>query len=287
MTSTVPGRLAGPCLLGGSGQATRPGTAVALSLSGDCDKRREVRSRALAARSLLGHDHRYHYCQGLSHPRSGEKFPLGSGAVPPTRLWQMLLGHLSLLEKLVPHGCLEMRPLQWHLKTHWSPESDSPDLPVPRPREVEADLSWWMVRDRLLMGVPFRMPAPDRHLYSNASQSGWGAHLLNRSVSRVWSVQESSLHISLLEMKALFLVLQPFQEMITGHHVTAMCDNSTVVAYINRQGGTVSDSLCSLTRQLLQWSEYFDVQLEARYLPGQSNVLADLSRREQVIGSEW
>ena len=38
-TSPVPGRLAGPCLLGGSGQTTRLGTAVALSLSGDCDKR--------------------------------------------------------------------------------------------------------------------------------------------------------------------------------------------------------------------------------------------------------
>ena len=202
---------------------------------------------------------------------------------PPARLWQVLLWHLSSLEKLVPHRHLRMRSLQWHLKTHWSPESDPPDLPVPRSREVEEDLSWWMVRD-----VPFGTPAPDRHLYSDASLSRWGAHLLDRSVSGVWSVQESSQHINLLEMKALFLALQSFQEMVTGHHVTAMCDNSTVVAYINRQDRTVSDSLCSLTRQLLQWAESFDVQLEARYLPGQSNVLADLlSRREQVIGSEW
>ena len=101
-------------------------------------------------------------------------------------------------------------------------------------------------------------------------------------------MQESSLLINLLDMKALFLALQSFQWMVTGRHVTAMFDNSTVVAYINRQGGTVSDSLCSLTRQLLHWAESFNVQLEARYLPGQSNVLADLlSCREQVIGSEW
>ena len=205
---------------------------------------------------------------------------------PPAQLWQVLLGHLSSLVRLVPHGRLRMRSLQWHLKTHWSPESDPPDLPIPQFQEVEEDLSWWMVRDRLLMGVPFGTPAPDLHLYSNASRSGWGAHL-DRSVSGVWSVQESSLHINLLEMKALFLALQSFQEMITGHHVTAMCDNSTVVAYINRQSGTVSDSPYLLNRQLLQWAESFDVQLEARYLPGQSNVLADLlSHREQVIGSE-
>ena len=47
-----------------------------------------------------------------------------------------------------------------------------------------------------------------------------------------------------------------------------MCDNSTVVAYVNKQGGTVSDSLCLLTGQLLLWTESHNVHLEARYLPG-------------------
>ena len=96
------------------------------------------------------------------------------------------------------------------------------------------------------------------------------------------------LHINLLEMKALFLGLQAFQEDVAGHHVTAMCDNSTVVAYVNKLGGTVSRSLCLLTSRLLRWMESFDVHLDARYLPGESNVLADvLSRRGQVVGTEW
>ena len=64
-----------------------------------------------------------------------------------------------------------------------------------------------------------------------------------------------------------------------GCRVTAMCDNSTVVAYVNKQGGTVSRSLCSLASQLLRWTESLDVHLDARYLPGQSNVLADLLSR--------
>ena len=106
-------------------------------------------------------------------------------------------------------------------------------------------------------------------------------------VSRVWSDQKL-LHINVLEMKALFPALQSFQELVTGHHVTAMCDYSTVVAYVNKQGGMVSRSLCSLTSQLLRWAESLNVHLDARYLPGQSNVLADLlSRQDQVIGTEW
>ena len=136
-----------------------------------------------------------------------------------------------------------------------------------------------------MTGVRFGTPAPDLHLYSDASSSGWGAHLLDQNVSGVWSAQEKLLHINLLEMKALFLALQVFQD-VAGHHVTAMCDNSTVVAYINKQGGTVSRPLCLLTSRLLRWTESFDVHLEARYLPGESNILADvLSRRGQVVGT--
>ena len=205
---------------------------------------------------------------------------------PPAQLWQVILGHLASLERLVPHGRLRMRSLQWHLKTQWSPESDPPSLPVALPEEARRDLSWWMVKDHLLTGVRFGTPAPDLHLYSDASSSGWGAHLLDQNVSGVWSDQEKLLRINLLEMKALFLGLQAFQEDVSGRHVTAMCDNSTVVAYVNKQGGTVSQALCLLTSRLLRWTESFDVHLDARYLPGENNVLADvLSRRGQVVGT--
>ena len=39
----------------------------------------------------------------------------------PAQLWQVILGHLASLERLVPHGRLRMRSLQWHLKARWSP----------------------------------------------------------------------------------------------------------------------------------------------------------------------
>ena len=100
-------------------------------------------------------------------------------------------------------------------------------------REVREDLSWWMVRDHL-KGVRFRTPAPDLLLYSDTFWSGWGAHLLDRVVSGVWSEKEKLLHINLLEMKVLFLALQSFQELVAGRAVTAMCDNLTVVAYVNK-----------------------------------------------------
>ena len=59
---------------------------------------------------------------------------------PPAQIWQVVLGHLASLERLVPHGRLRMRSLQWHLKAHWSPQSHPPSLPVPLPQEVRWDL---------------------------------------------------------------------------------------------------------------------------------------------------
>ena len=165
---------------------------------------------------------------------------------PHVQLWQVLLGHMSSLEKLVPHGRLRMRSRQWHLKAHWSPKTDPLHLPVPWSRQVEEDLAWWLVRTHLLEGKPFGTPTPDLRLNSDASRSGWETHLLDQSVS---------LHINVLEMKALFLALRAFRNLVTDHRVAAMCDNSTMVAYVNKQGSTVSDSLCSLTGQLLRWSE--------------------------------
>ena len=138
-----------------------------------------------------------------------------------------------------------------------------------------------------MTGVRFGTPAPDLHLYSDASCSGWGAHLLDQHVSGVWSDQKL-LQFNLLEMKALFLGLQLFREDVIVHHLTAMCNNSTVVAYVNKQGGTVSRVLCWLASRLLRWTESLDIHLDVRYLPRQASVLADLlSRRGQVVGTEW
>ena len=61
---------------------------------------------------------------------------------PPARMWQVLLGHMSSLERFVPGGRLQMRSLQWVLGSHCSPETDPPSLLVSWSPEVEEDLKW-------------------------------------------------------------------------------------------------------------------------------------------------
>ena len=292
-TAPLPGRLVGPLLLGEEGQGVDQGAPLALSHPRDCDKREEVGSRALAVCEVSRYDHRYRCRQGLPVSSKSREVPYGSGEI----LFHAISPSSALAGDLGSPGFAgAVGSSRSTSDALLAVASEVPVVPRVRPSLASGgfaggarrDLSWWMVRDHLLVGVRFGTPAPDLHLYSDASSSGWGAHLLDQNVSGVWSAQEKLLHINLLEMKALFLALQAFQEIVSGHHVTAMCDNSTVVAYVNKQGGTVSRPLCLLTSRLLRWAESFDVHLEARYLPGESNVLADvLSRRGQVVGTEW
>ena len=131
-------------------------------------------------------------------------------------------------------------------------------------------------------------PPPEMLLFSDASLEGWGAHLQELVASGVWSDDDRNLHINLLEMRAVQLALQAFQDRLMGHRVALMSDNTTVVAYINKQGGTVSSSLYLLVRQVLTWAEFNSVSLVGRFVPGRRNVLADqLSRQDQVISTEW
>ena len=66
LTSLVPGRLVGSCLLGAGSQAGGPVPALALSHPRDCDKREEVGSCPLAGCEVSRHDNRYHGRQGFS-----------------------------------------------------------------------------------------------------------------------------------------------------------------------------------------------------------------------------
>ena len=54
----------------------------------------------------------------------------------------------------MPRARLRTRSLQWQLKSNWSIETDSPHLPIPRSRQVDTDIAWWMSREHLLQGNP-------------------------------------------------------------------------------------------------------------------------------------
>ena len=73
--------------------------------------------------------------------------------------------------------------------------------------------------------------------FTDASKEGWDAHLNERTTRGTWSFPESKLHINHLELKAVFLALKEFQDLCSKNIVLVATDNTTVVAYINKEGG--------------------------------------------------
>ena len=78
-TSPLSGRLVGSLLFGVGSQAVRPVAPLGLSHPRDCDKREEVRSRALAECEVFRHDHRYRGRQGISVSDASREIPDGCG----------------------------------------------------------------------------------------------------------------------------------------------------------------------------------------------------------------
>ena len=161
------------------------------------------------------------------------------------RQFMSLIGLLTATEKQVWLVRLHMRPVQWHLKRHWHvPEVLDKVMPVPP--SLHPHLEWWLDEANVLRGQPLH---PLRHalqLFIDASNKGWGAHLGEATARGVWSDREGRLHINFLELKAVLLALKSLEHLCRDQIVLVATDNTTVVSYINKQGGMRSGSLCAL-----------------------------------------
>ena len=115
---------------------------------------------------------------------------------------------------------------------------------------------------------------------TDASLLGWGALLRSGpSTQGKWSLSESSLHINLLELWAVFLGIKSFFRGSEPVNLLVLCDNTPTVNYINKMGGTRSRYLCSLSLQLWDYCLDHNIWVKAVYLPGSDNSRADTLSR--------
>ena len=159
-----------------------------------------------------------------------------SDPVSPVRQFMSLIGLLTATEKQVHLGRLHMRPIQWYLKNNWRvPESLEKVIPVPK--SLDPHLRWWLEESNVLLGQPLHPLKHALQIFTDTSKEGWGAHLDQHTARGAWSLPESKLHINHLELKAVFLALKEFRTLVCNKTVLIATDNTTVVAYINKEGG--------------------------------------------------
>ena len=212
---------------------------------------------------------------------------LKSKHVLTARFLMSLIWLLASTEKMVLEGRLHMRPFQLHLKEHWRLPQSLDNL-LPWTETISAHLDWWQNPANVMKGADLLPKDHSIQLFTDASNEGWGAHLDQSSTKGLWSEQEKRLHINVLELKAVSLALCQFKDQCQNQTVLVATDNSTVVADINKQGGTHSAEMCALLCKIMTWCHHYHITLKARHIPGCLNVMADLlSRSNQVQSTEW
>ena len=207
----------------------------------------------------------------------GYEYRLDSALVRPTQERWLKLQDLILQLKsnhvltarywmslMVPEGRLHMRPFQFHLKEHWR-YPQSLDNHLPWTDVISAHLDWWQNPANVMKGADLHPKDHSIQLFTDASNEGWGAHLDQRSTQGLWSDQEKRLHINVLELKAVSLALRNFKDQCQDQTVLVATDNSTVVAYINKQGGTDSVEMCALLWKIMTWCHHYHITLKARH----------------------
>ena len=213
---------------------------------------------------------------------------LAESQVAPAVAWMKVLGLMASMVDLIPYCRFHMRPIQLHLLAFYRPSRHPISLAVPMSEIAREELWWWTHQPNLTQGVRFPAPPVSHVVTTDASKTGWGGHIHGDSVSGLWSAKETEFHINLLELWAVERTLHHFEEVIVGSHIVVQTDNTTVVAYLNRQGGTRSPRLCLYALRLIGWCKNRQITMRAIHIAGVTNILADDLSRGKVSGpTEW
>ena len=253
-----------------------------------------------AQRSIfLAYD--FNLSEGLVHPTQERWNKIVAAATrfqaqesAPAGQWQSLLGLLTATEKVVHFGMLHLRDIQRGLLNQWSPWRDQQTDILLISDPVRQALRWWTDPANVLPGVPLHAPQPDAHIFTDACLEGWGGHWEDMDVAATWSPEElmgadkQPRHINELELLAMWRTLQALLPLIDGRTILLATDNTTALAYINKQGGTRSGTMMDLTKSFFQWLNSTQITLRCRHIPGKLNIRADnLSRGRSPQATEW
>ena len=197
-----------------------------------------------------------------------------------------VIGKIIAIFPAVYTGQLHYRTLEI-VKIHHLRLTGSFKAHMTLPPEAVAELKWWLTNLPTHNGKFIHPPKVDFVIQTDASRSGWGATFQDQAEYGSWDIHQANLHINYLEMTAVKLALQRFASSVHNIHIQIQTDNTTVVTYINKMGGTHSHALNDLTKQIWNWAITKKIHLSAVHLPGVLNSEADYLSRLHQEKANW
>ena len=153
------------------------------------------------------------------------------------------------------------------------------------PTEAITELEWW--KSHILKGKnKIRSSTFDLEIFTDASNTGWGAICDNKKAHGFWNETERKKHINYLEIKTAFLGLKCFARAMSHKQILLRIDNITALSYINKMGGTKHRLLHNLTKSLWEWCIERENWVFAEYVTSKDNI-ADKESRITNMDTEW
>lgn len=153
-------------------------------------------------------------------------------------------------------------------------------------KELHDDFSWWIANlsnsEVSLLETPYVLT-----IFTDASNSGWGASCNDKSTWGFWNLFEKKNHINYLELLAAFNGLKSFAKNHSNCNVILRVDNITAISHINRMGGIRFPHLNDITKQIWNWCEKRKIIIFASYVNTRDNVIADRASRQTPTESEY
>ena len=195
------------------------------------------------------------------------------------RFLSSILGSIEYFRWGFPYAALHYRRLQRFVNACRA-RGLSYDSSVSVSSEAKLDLTWWSQVGDTLPARPLGPFVASLELFCDASMTGWGCWTSKgHETLGTWSAEEAGLHINVLEFTCVLFGFRCFFRSSFNCSILIHTDSSTVVAYINNQGGTASRHLCDLSLELWDFCISRSLRISAVHIAGVENARADrLSR---------
>ena len=204
------------------------------------------------------------------------------------RMLASFVGNLTASFEAVPYGRLYCRHIETCKIGALKVAKGNFEAPCYLSQQAADEIQWWVDKIDNAKSHIRSTPAVDYTVYTDASNSGWGASDTVTTRNGRWSMEEQRMHINCLGTLAIKLAIKsllPLHQHVK--HVRIMSDNATAISYVNRQGGTHCLILNDFAVEIWNICRSFGVHISAAHIPGIHNTLADTASREFHDSAEW
>ena len=195
------------------------------------------------------------------------------------RFLSSIMGSLEWFKWGFPYTAIYYRGLQRCINSYIS-KGFSYSTKVPKTKSAIKDLEWWASPREFLPAKTLYSFSPDFTVFTDSSKTGWGGWSSDGAETHgFWSLSEQELHINILELDTVFFIFQSFYKNYSNCSILIRSDNTTVISYINKQGGSCSARMCTIALNLWSFCISRNIMINALYISSIKNKKADALSR--------